>query len=164
MCTWGTSLIGEDETGSDPAAGGTEHQCRGNTLSVEETSGSNDLNRLARHWADLSFDELGNSWNEDGCWDISGVSTTFTTLCADDVDTECKTFGDVFWVSDHVHVENAGLVELVDNVLWWNTYGRNKEFRAGLDDNISKLIKLSLGVVVAVKSCVSILFHGFSET
>lgn len=104
MSTWSTGLVSEDEAGSDPATRGTEHQCSGDTLSVEQATGSDDLHWLARHGADFALDKLSNGWDEDGGWHISGVSTTLTTLCADDVDTECEAFGDVLWVSDHVHV------------------------------------------------------------
>lgn len=47
-------------------------------------------------------------------------------------------------------------MEFLDDVLWWDTDGRNEKSRAGLDDNIGKLIELSLGVIVAVKLSVSI--------
>ena len=104
MSAWGTSLISEDEAGSDPAARCTEHQCGGDTLSVEQTTGSNDLHGLAGHRADFALDKLGNSWDENGGWDISSVSSTLTTLSADDVHTKSEALCDVLWVSDHVHV------------------------------------------------------------
>jgi hypothetical protein len=50
--------------------------------------------------------------------------------------------------TDHVHAENAVLVELVDDVLGGNTDGADKELGALLDDNVDELVKLALGVVV----------------
>jgi hypothetical protein len=104
VSAWGTSLISKDEAGSNPASRGTEHQCSSNTLSVEETTGSDDLHGLAGHRANFALNKLGNSWDENGGWDISSVSSTLTTLSADDVHTESKALCDVLWVSDHVHV------------------------------------------------------------
>lgn len=104
MSTGSTGLVSENEAGSDPAARGTEHQCSSDTLSVEKTTGSNNLHGLARHGAYFALDKLGNGWDEDGSGDISSVSASLTTLGTDDVDTECKALGNVLWVPDHVHV------------------------------------------------------------
>lgn len=71
----------------------------------------------------MTLAELGNSWNEDGGWDISGVTSTLTTLCANHVHAELEALLDVLGVADHVHVENAGLVELLDDVLGWDADG-----------------------------------------
>lgn len=97
----------------------------------------------------MSLHELGNGWDEHGGGDITGVTTTLTTLGADNVDAEFEALLDVLGVSDHVHVENAGLVELLDDVLGWNTDGTDEEFGSALDDDINKLVELSFGVVVA---------------
>jgi len=44
------------------------------------------------------------------CDVLPGVTTTFTTLGADDINTNLEAFGDVLWVADHVHVQNTMLV------------------------------------------------------
>jgi hypothetical protein len=77
------------------------------------------------------------------------VTTALTTLGANNVGAEFEALLDVLGVSDHVHVENAGLMELLDDVLWWDTDGTDKEFCSALDDDINKLVELSFGVVVA---------------
>jgi hypothetical protein len=43
------------------------------------------------------------------------------------------------------------LVQLLDNLGRWDTDGGDEELRAGFDDYVDKLIKLALGVVVAVQ-------------
>jgi hypothetical protein len=97
----------------------------------------------------VSLHELGNGWDEHGGGDITGVTTTLTTLGADNVGAEVEALLDVLWVSDHIHVENAGLVELLDNMLGRDTDGTDEEFSSALDDDINKLVELSFGVVVA---------------
>jgi hypothetical protein len=53
-------------------------------------------------------------------------------------------------VADHVHAEDAGTVELLDNGLGGNTDGGDEELGAALDDDVDELVELTLGVVVAV--------------
>ena len=59
----------------------------------------------------------------------------------------------MLWVTDHVHVENAGLVQAVYDMLWWDSYGRNEEAGARFNDNRDQIIQLTLCVVVASKVC-----------
>jgi len=40
------------------------------------------------------------------------------------------------------------LVELIDDGLWWNTNGGDKESCATFDDDVDEISKLALGVVV----------------
>jgi len=124
-------------------------------LTVEDTTGSNNLHILASQWGLLATAQSCNSWNQDGGWDISSVSTTLTTLCADDINTESKALGNVLGVTDHVHVEDTVLVELVDDGLWWHADSGNEELSAGLDDDINELAELALGVVVVGLSCIA---------
>lgn len=103
----------------------------------------------------MAFAELGDCWDEDGCWDITSVATSFTSLCADHVGAEFEALLDVLGVSDHVHVKNAVLVEFLDDVLWWDTDGRDEKTGAGFDGDVDELVELALGVVVAVEVFVS---------
>ena len=48
----------------------------------------------------------------------------------------------------HVHHGDAGLVQLVDRPLWWDTDGAYKEPGLFLNDHIDELWKLTLGVVI----------------
>ena len=146
-----TSLLCENETGSDPDGGGTESKSSCNGLSVVYTASGNDLDVLASHWGLLALAELDNGWDENSGWGISGVSTSLATLGADHINTEVEALLNMLWVSDHVHVENTVGVELVDNSLWWDTDGGNEKFSTRLDNNIDELIELALGVIVATK-------------
>lgn len=76
------------------------------------------------------------------------MTATLSSLCADEVDTEIEALLDVLGVADHVHVENAVLVKLVNDSLGWDTDSGNEELSTGVDDNVNELVKLSLGVVV----------------
>jgi len=96
----------------------------------------------------VALDEVDDGWDENGGWGVTGVASSLTTLGADQVDTESEALGDVLWVADHVHVEDAVGVELVDDGLWWDTDGRDEELGARLDDNVDELVELALGVIV----------------
>jgi hypothetical protein len=52
-------------------------------------------------------------------------------------------------VADHVHVDDAVLVQLLNDVLRGDADGRDEELGAGLDDDVDQLVELALGVVVA---------------
>lgn len=101
---WSTGFIGQDESSSDPHSRSTKHESCSHRLAVEETSGSNDLNGLIVHWALLALNHLDNCGDEDGCGDISGVTTSLSSLGANDIHTGVKTFLDVLRVTDHVHI------------------------------------------------------------
>ena len=49
----------------------------------------------------------------------------------------------------YVHHGDARLVELLDDVLGWNTDSTDEEFGSALNDDINKFVELSLGVVMA---------------
>jgi hypothetical protein len=57
----------------------------------------------------------------------------------------------VFGVTNHVHVQDAMLVEPINNGLGGNTDGGDEELSAALDDDIDEFVELSLCVVVAMK-------------
>jgi hypothetical protein len=120
-----------------------------------DTTSSNDLDGTAGERGLMLLANVDNSGNEDSRRDITGVATTLTTLGADDVDTEVKALLDVLDVADHVHVDDAIGVKLVDDSLGRYTDGGDKELGALLDDNIDQLVELTLGIIVAVKPCVS---------
>jgi hypothetical protein len=131
-------------------------------LSVEDTTGSNDLDGQTSHRALVALDERNDGWDEDGSWVVTSVATTFTSLSADDINTELEAFLDVLWVTDHVHVENTVCVDLVNDSLWWDTDSRDEELGARFNDDVNELAKLTLCVVVAdvdLGNCVAQLKH-----
>jgi hypothetical protein len=147
---WCTSLISQDETSTDPDCTSTEHQGSSNSLSVVDTTGSNDLHRLARPRAGLAFAELDHRWYQNGRGNIASVATALASLCADDVNTKIEALLDVFRVANHVHVQNAGFVEAVDDMLGWDTDGGDEELGAAVDDNSHELVEFAFCVIVAV--------------
>ncbi len=146
-----TSLLGENEAGSDPDGGGAEGKGGSDSLSIVDTSSGNNLDWLASHWGLVALDELDDGWDQDGRWGVTSVSTSLTSLGADEIDTELEALLDVLWVADHVHVQDAVGVELVNDCLWWDTDGGDEELGAGFDDDVDELAELTLGVIVAVK-------------
>lgn len=150
MSGGGASLISQDEAGTDPDSGGTQHQSSSNRVTVEQTTGRDDLHGLAGQRALLALDQLGNGGDEDGGRDITGVTTALTTLCADNINTNIQGLLDVLGVADHVHAEDAGTVELVDNSLGGDADGGDEKASLLLDNNINELTELALGVVVAI--------------
>jgi hypothetical protein len=99
----------------------------------------------------MALDKLNDLWDEDGGWNVTSVTASLTALGADDVDAEVEALLDVLWVPDHVHVEDAGLVEAVDDGLGWDADGGDEELGPGLDHDVDELVELALGVVVAVR-------------
>jgi hypothetical protein len=143
-----TSLISQDEAGADPNSGSTKHKSSSNSLTIIDTTGSNDLYGCARHGAGLAFAELDNSGDQNSCGNIASVSTSLTTLCANNVDAEIETLLDVLRVTDHVHVEDARLVEAVDNMLGWDTDSGDEELGAAVDDDAHELVEFALSIIV----------------
>jgi hypothetical protein len=77
------------------------------------------------------------------------VTTTLTTLSANDVGTSIKGLLNVLGVTNHVHVKDASGVKSFNDVLGRNTDSGYEELGSFLDDNVNQLVKLALGVVVA---------------
>lgn len=149
MRLWSTGLIGENESSANPDTRCTEHQSRGNCLTVEDTSSSNNLDWLAGQGALVTLNELGDGGDKDGSRGVSGVATTLTTLSADDVDANIQALLNVFRVADHVHVQDAMLVKAFNDMLRGNTDSGDEEFGATVDDYGDQLVKLALGVIIA---------------
>lgn len=157
----GTGLFGQNEAGTDPDGGGTEHEGSSDGVAVEQTTGSDDLHGLAGQRALVALDQLGNGRDEDSSGDITGVAATLTTLGADDIDTDVEGLLDVLGVADHVHAEDTGTVELLDNGLGGNTDGGDEKLGTTLNDNVDELVELAFGVVVAEGGGVSLAWWSF---
>lgn len=143
-----TGLVSEDESSSDPDSASTHHERSSEELTVVNTTSSDDLDGAAGERRLVLLADVDNSGDEDGCGDIASVATTLTTLSANDVDAKVKALLNVLDVTDHVHVNNAIGVELVDDSLGGDTDGRDEELSALLDDNIDELVEFTLGVIV----------------
>jgi hypothetical protein len=147
----GTGLVRQDEASTDPDSRSTQHESSSNRVTVEQTTSRDNLHGLAGQRALLALDQLGNGGDEDGGRDITSVATTFTTLSTDNIDANIQALGNVLGVTDHVHAEDTGTVELLDNGLGGNTDSRDEQASLLGDDDIDELAELALGVVVAVK-------------
>jgi hypothetical protein len=101
---WRTSLISQDEAGTDPDGAGAQHKSCSNRLSIEDTTSSNNLHWLASHWAGLAFNEIYNSRDQNSCGNIASMSTSLTTLSTDNVHAEIEALLNMLGVSDHIHV------------------------------------------------------------
>lgn len=145
----GTGLISEDETGSNPDGTGTHHEGSSQKLTVVDTTGGDDLNGALEERALGVLAEVDDGGDENGGRDVTSVTATLTTLGADNVDAEVEALLDVLGVSDHVHVDDAGSVESVDDVLGRDTDSRDEELGARFDDDVDELVELALGVIVA---------------
>jgi hypothetical protein len=71
------------------------------------------------------------------------VTTTLTALCTNEVDTDCKCLCDVLRVADHVHNDNTSVVQLLNNLLRWDTDGTYEECCLLFDDDINEVIQLA---------------------
>lgn len=142
-------LIRQDEAGTNPHAGCTKHESRSNRLATKQAASSNDLHGLAGQWALVALDELGHCRDKNGGRNITSVSTTFAALCANNICTGIEGLLNMLRVANHVHVEDASSVQLLNNRLRRNSDGGNEEFCAALDNNIDKFIEFALCVVVA---------------
>lgn len=77
------------------------------------------------------------------------MSTALASLGADNIAADIQGLLDVFRVTDHVHDEDSGLMETFDNLWRRHTDSRDEKLGSTVDDGADKLVKLSLGVVVA---------------
>lgn len=143
-----TGLLGSDETGTNPNGLGAVHEGSGETTAIVDTTSGDDVDLLAGKRGDLALALVNDGGDEDRGGDGTSVATTLTTLSADDVNTLCESLVDVLGGTDHVHDEDAGLVEPLDDVLWWDTDGTDEELGLLLDNDVDQLVELTLGVVV----------------
>jgi hypothetical protein len=148
-------LLGQDEAGADPDSAGAQRHGGCQTLAVEEATGCDDLHFGAQA-ALLALAHGCHGGDQDSCGNIASVTTTLTALGADHVGAEGEALGNVLGVADHVHVEDAGLVEALDGGFGGDADGGDEEAGAGVDDDGHELVELALGVVVAVRCRVSI--------
>jgi hypothetical protein len=145
-----TRLLRKNEPGTDPDTGSSKHESSGKRVAVEQTTSSNNLHRLASERADLALAEFGHGGDKNCCRNITSVTTTFTTLGANDIRTDIDSLLHVLGMANHVHVENSIFVKFIDNGLGRNTDGRDEELSAALNDDVDKFVKLALCVIVTL--------------
>jgi hypothetical protein len=151
----GASLVGQDEAGADPDGRGAHDEGSGEGLAVADTTGGNDLDGALCQGRLGVANGLDDSGDQHGGGGVTGVATTLTALGADDVGADVEALLDVLDVADHVHVEDAGLVQLVDDGLGGHTDGADEQLGAGLDDDVDEAIELALSVIIAIGKVLS---------
>ena len=146
-----TGLIGKDEASTDPHGRGSQHQGGGERLTIEETSSGNDLYVLASQRALLAPAHLHHGRDEHGGGHVAGVATALAALGADHVGANLDAFLHMLGVTDHVHVQDSGLVQTLHDTLRGHTHSRDEELGSAVDDDGDEFVELALGVVVAIK-------------
>lgn len=141
-------LLGEHEARADPHGGGAHHQGSGEQVAVVDAAGGDDLHGLLGQGRSVALDGLDDGGDQNGRGDVTGVATAFTTLGADDIDAQLEALLDVLGVANHVHVQDAVLVQALDDVSGRHTDGRDKQRDLLFNDDINQLVQLALGVVV----------------
>lgn len=84
------------------------------------------------------------------------MTARLTTLGDDDIGTSLAGFVGVFWMTDHVGVEDTGFVKLLDDGFGGDADGADEDFGSTFDDNINKLVQLAFCVVNLVISLESV--------
>jgi hypothetical protein len=79
---------------------------------------------------------------------LAGVSAALATLSTHNVDSSFERFMSVFWVADHVHDQDASLMQSLDHVRWRHSDRGDKQLGLLLNHNADELIKLAMSVVV----------------
>lgn len=144
----GAGLISQDEAGTDPDTAGAHHESGSEELTVVNTTGGDDLYGAPGNRGLVTLDSVDDGGNQHSGGNVTSVTTTLTALSADNVDAELEALLDVLDVADHVHVQDTGLLQLLDDMSGGDTDGGDEQLGAGLDDNVDELIELALGVVV----------------
>jgi hypothetical protein len=118
-------------------------------LAVVHAARGDDEDLLPRQRRLVALHHLDGCGDEDRGRHVAGVAAALAALCADHVDAEVEAFLDVLGVPDHVHVEDAGFVQFLDNGFGRDADGADEELGARVDDDVDELVQLALCVVVA---------------
>ncbi len=142
-----TGFFGGNKTGTYPNTVCSVADGSGETTAVVYTTCGDDKNRLAGEGGLVTAANVDNAGSEDGEGNVSGVSTSLTTLEDDHIDTSLDDLGSVLGVADDTGNDNLGTMELLDHVSGRNTDSGDEELCTRLDDNVDQLGKLTLGVI-----------------
>ena len=92
---WCRCLNSGDETSTNPDGLRTIRQRSGEAASIVDRTRRNYVNRLASERGNLALAFVDAGWPEERPGHITSVATILTSLCADQVYTLCKRFGDM---------------------------------------------------------------------
>lgn len=65
------------------------------------------------------------------------MSTTFSSLCADDISAYRQALGHVLGMADHVHVQDSMLVKTLHDRFGRNADSADEQFRARINNAVS---------------------------
>ena len=166
MFLWRTCLNRGDETSTNPDGLRTIRQRSSETPSVVDRTRGDYVHRLAGERGNLALALVNAGGPEECSRHISRVTTTLTSLCADQVYTLCERFGDVLRVTDHlrgelseqksgdmervlyVHHGDTSSVKLLNDMLGWYTDSTNEQPGLLLDNHVDELAQLAFSVVI----------------
>lgn len=94
----------------------------------------------------MSLDRLDAAGDEDTSRDVSSVSSSLSSLRANDIDALRESLGAVLDGSDHVHDGDTSGVELVDGGTGRDSDGADEESCLLGDDDVDELVELSSSV------------------
>ena len=76
------------------------------------------------------------------------MATSFTSLWTNQVHTNVESFQNMLGVADHVHDQDAGGVQALDDVAGRHADGADEQLGAALDGDGYELVQLAVRVVV----------------
>lgn len=127
-------LRSSNESRANPDTNGAISKSSSKSTTIVDSTSSDNMDGTTGKRTLMPLDGIDAGGNEERESNVAGVSSAFTTLCADDIDTDCESTSDVFGVSDHVHDGDTGTVKLLDDFLWWDTDGADEQGGLLFDD------------------------------
>lgn len=96
----------------------------------------------------MALANVDTSRNQDAGRDVAGVSSTLTSLRANDVAASVNGLLDVLGVPDHVHDRDTGFVEFINSPLGRNANSGHEKAGFLLDNDLDELGELTFCVIV----------------
>ena len=147
VCRRSTCLFARNEPGADPDSLSAPRQIGRQTSAVIHSTSTNDQDGSTGERRFLSLDCVHDGRDQDRGRHVPGVSTSFTSLSADEIDACLEGLSDVLGVSNHlvrglvikngdsgnfvvstyVHDEDPRGVKFLDDPLRRDTDSRHKE-------------------------------------
>ena len=148
LCNFGRArLSGRNEARANPHSTSAEHQACSNPAAVINTAGSNELHRLSSHGRGIVLDDVCTGRDKHTRRGLSRMPASLAALCANDIRTGLARFMRMLRVADHVHVQDAVGVELVDDGLRRDAHRGDKELGSTLDDDVDQVVQCTFGII-----------------
>lgn len=145
-------LLRRNESCPDPHSAGSHGERQRETTAIKDPTGADDDDWFASERGLLAAAGVDRFGEEDTRRRVTRVTTALATLRADQIDAGLEGLGDVLDGPDHVHHEDAGPMESLDDVFGWDPNGTNEELRLLLDNDVNKQVEVAFGVIVVCLS------------